>query len=337
MKNKLILAALCSAGLVTGCNQAAENTANENADSNRSATLPATTETSLEAMDANTLLTVNGKPVTRAMYSLYFQDRMRGVPDAKNSPEMQMSVLNELANILIVSQDAEKAGLQDREDIAASLELLKAKLLTQAAIQDFASKNKPSDEEVQKAYDAEYAGQSTTEYKARHILLKEEDEAKKLITKLDEGGDFIALAKEHSTGPTGTKGGDLGWFDAAQMVKPFADALSKMEKGKYTSAPVKTQFGWHIILLEDSRQSPPPSLDSVRDKIVASLQQKELANFMQGLRDSSTLVFNEENAKPAPAAKKDGPAELSKETGTKVETTKEVTAEPSSPDAPAEK
>ena len=313
MKKKLILAVLCSTGLVVGCNQAADQPTAEATDTNRSATLPAKTETGSEPMDANTLLTVNGKPVTRTMYSLYFQDRMRGVPDAKNSPEMQMSVLNELANILIVAQDAEKSGLQDREDIAASLDLLKAKLLTQVAIQEHATKHKPTDEEVQQVYDAEYAGQSNTEYKARHILVKEEEEAKSLITKLDEGGDFAELAKEHSTGPTGKNGGDLGWFDAAQMVKPFSDALTGMEKGKYSSAPVQTQFGWHVILLEESRESPAPSLDSVRSKILTSLQQKSLAEYMQGLRDASNLVFNEQNAKPAPADEAGDSAEPSKE------------------------
>ena len=308
MKKKLILAVLCSTGLVVGCNQAADQPTAEAVDGNRSATLPAKSGTHSEPMDADTLLTVNGTPVTRTMYSLYFQDRMRGVPDAKNSPEMQMSVLNELANILIVAQDAEKSGLQNREDIAASLDLLKAKLLTQVAIQEHANQHKPTDEEIQQIYDTEYAGQSNTEYKARHILVKEEEEAKSLITKLDEGGDFAELAKEHSTGPTGKNGGDLGWFDAAQMVKPFSDALKGMEKGKYSSAPVQTQFGWHVILLEDSRQSPAPSLDSVRGKIMTSLQQKSLAEYMQGLRDTSNLVFNEQNAKPAPTEEAEGSA-----------------------------
>ena len=167
MKKQIILAALCSAGLVVGCNQPSETepTAVAAAESQRSATLPAKTEAGSADMDLNTLLTVNGKPVTRAMYSLYFQDRMRGVPDAKTSPEMQMGVLNELANILIVSQEAEKSGLLEREDVAASLELLKAKLLTQVAIQEHANNKKPSDEEIQKVYDADFANQSNTEYK----------------------------------------------------------------------------------------------------------------------------------------------------------------------------
>jgi peptidyl-prolyl cis-trans isomerase C len=207
-----------------------------------------------------------------------------------------------------VAQDAEKKGLQNRPDVAASVKLLKDKMLTQIAIQDFASGHQPSDEEIQKVYQDEYAGQSGTEYKARHILLKKQEEATALIEKLDGGADFAELAKEHSTGPTGKDGGDLGWFDVSQMVKPFGDALMAMEKGNYSSAPVETQFGWHIILLEDTRESEAPSLESVKAKIINKLKQGALSEYMKELRDSSKLVFNEKNAKPAPAASEGAPA-----------------------------
>lgn len=303
MKKKILLAAICSAGLLSACNQTTDqaNTAAK-AEADRSSTVPEISEPSSSDMDAEILLTVNGEAITRTMYSIYFQDRMRGVPDAQNNPELQMSVLNELANILIVAQDAEKQGLQDRPDVAASVKLLKDKLLTQIAIQEFAGKHESSEEEIQQAYQEEYAQQSSTEYKARHILVKEEEEANALIEKLDGGADFAALAKEHSTGPTGKDGGDLGWFDIAQMVKPFGDALKAMEKGKYSPTPVQTQFGWHVILLEDTRVAEAPTLESVKDKIVNKLKQAALSKYMQQLRDSSKLVFNEKNAKPASAA-----------------------------------
>ncbi|MBT3039406.1 MAG: peptidylprolyl isomerase [Candidatus Thiodiazotropha sp. (ex Ctena orbiculata)] len=303
MKTKILLAAVCSAGLLTACNQSTDQASTAaKTDSDRPATVPEMNEPTTGDMDVETLLTVNGEAITRTMYSLYFQDRMRNVPDAQNSPEMQMSVLNELSNIIIVAQDAEKQGILKRPEVAASVDLLKAKLLTQIAIQDFASNHEPSEEDIQKAYQEDYAGQSGSEYKARHILVKEQDEATALIEKLDGGADFAELAVEHSTGPTGKNGGDLGWFDVAQMVKPFGDALKTLEKGKYSAAPVETQFGWHVILLEDTRVSEAPSLDSVKGKIVNKLKQVALSDYMQGLRDSSKLVFNEKNAKPAPAA-----------------------------------
>jgi peptidyl-prolyl cis-trans isomerase C len=302
MKTKILFAAICSAGLLTACNQTTDQaTTAAVTESERSSTVPEISEPSSSDMDEEILLTVNGEAITRTMYSIYFQDRMRGMPDAQNNPEMQMSVLNELANIIIVAQDAEKKGLQERPDVAASVKLLKDKMLTQIAIQDFASGHQPSDEEIQKAYQDEYAGQSGTEYKARHILLKQQEEATAMIEKLDGGADFAELAKEHSTGPTGKDGGDLGWFDVSQMVKPFGDALMAMEKGKYSSAPVETQFGWHVILLEDTRESEAPSLESVKPKIVNKLKQGALSEYMKELRDSSKLVFNEKNAKPAPA------------------------------------
>ncbi|MES9818684.1 MAG: peptidylprolyl isomerase [Candidatus Thiodiazotropha sp.] len=316
MKTKILLAAVCSAGLLTACNQSTDQASTAaKTDSDRPATVPEMNEPTTGDMDVETLLTVNGEAITRTMYSLYFQDRMRNVPDAQNSPEMQMSVLNELSNIIIVAQDAEKQGILKRPEVAASVDLLEAKLLTQIAIQDFAGNHEPSEEDIQKAYQEDYAGQSGSEYKARHILVKEQDEATALIEKLDGGADFAALAVEHSTGPTGKNGGDLGWFDVAQMEKPFGDALKNMEKGKYSTAPVETQFGWHVILLEDTREAEAPSLDSVKGKIVNKLKQVALSDYMQGLRDSSKLVFNEKNAKPAPDAEPGATAPMAAPSG----------------------
>lgn len=294
IQKKILLASLCSAMFVVGCNQAADTAPTVPA--------PQSAVQAPEPMDDNTLLMVNGQSVSKSMYGLYFQDRMRSVPDAQNSPEMQMSVLNELANVIIVAQDAEKKGLDKRPEIEATLELLKAKLLTQTVIQEYAKEHQPSEDQIKTYYQAEYANQSNTEYKARHILVKEEEAAKSLIAELDGGADFAELAKQHSTGPTGKNGGDLGWFDPTQMVKPFSDAIVAMEKGSYTKEPVNTQFGWHVILLEDTRESEAPTLEGVRGEIVTKLQQKALAEYMQNLRAESEIVFNEKNmtkAKPA--------------------------------------
>ena len=293
MKMRTSLAAVCSIGLLFGCNQESSQaeTTTPSAE-NRSAVLPASTPQAAN-LDENILVTVNGEPITKLMYGIYFQERMRVTPNAQNTPEMQMNVLNELTNVMLVAQDAEKKQLDKREDVTAALELLRAKLLTQTAIQDYAKNNPPSEEEIQKYYDSEYAGKSTTEYKARHILVKDEAEAKALIEQLDKGADFAKLATEHSTGPTGKNGGDLGWFDSSQMVKPFSDAVKALEKGKYTKEPVKTQFGWHVILLEDTRESPPPALETVKPTITTHLQQQALAHYMEELRAESKLQFNE--------------------------------------------
>ncbi|MCU7843160.1 MAG: peptidylprolyl isomerase [Candidatus Thiodiazotropha sp. (ex Monitilora ramsayi)] len=309
MKKQILLASICSTALLVGCNQTADKAPTVPAPEK-----PETVQEQTPAkpeMDENTLLSVNGQQVSKAMYGLYFQDRMRNVPDAQNSAQMQMSVLNELSNVLIVAQDAEKQGIDKRPEIEATLTLLRAKLLTQTLIQEYAETHQPSEEEIKTLYEAEYASQSNKEYKARHILVKEEEAAKSLIAELDGGADFAELAKTHSTGPTGKNGGDLGWFDAAQMVKPFSDAVVSMEKGSYSKAPVNTQFGWHVILLEDNRDTEAPTLEGVRGDIITKLQQNSLAAYMQGLRDKSAIVFNEMNAVKAQPADSGESAELS--------------------------
>jgi peptidyl-prolyl cis-trans isomerase C len=203
-------------------------------------------------------------------------------------------VLNELANVIIAAQDAEKKGIDKRPEVAATLALLRAKLLTQTVIQEYAEANKPTEEQIKTYFEAEYASRSNQEYQARHILVKEEAEAKSLIEELDKGADFAELAKKHSTGPTGKNGGSLGWFDANQMVKPFSEAVTSLEKGAYSKEPVQTQFGWHVILLEDTREAEAPTLENVRGEIISKLQQKSLAAYMQGLRSDSEIVFNEQ-------------------------------------------
>ena len=298
MKKHLLLASFCSALLVAGCNQAADTAATVPSPDTGAAATPAQEQ---PEMGEDTLLTVNGEPVSKAMYALYFQDRMRNVPDAKNSPQLQMTVLNELANVIIAAQDATTKGIDKRPEIAATLDLLRAKLLTQTVIQEYAEAQKPTEDQIKTYYEAEYASQSAQEYKARHILVNEEAQAKSLIEELDGGADFAELAKTHSTGPTGKNGGDLGWFDADQMVKPFADAVAALEKGSYSKAPVQTQFGWHVILLEDTREAEIATLESVHDDIVTQLQQKALAEYMQTLRDKSSIVFNEKMAAKQPA------------------------------------
>ncbi|MGD8588490.1 MAG: peptidylprolyl isomerase [Chromatiales bacterium] len=293
MKKWTSAAAICSIGLLFGCNQpdTQAETASPSSET-RSAVLP-TPKAKAADLDEDILVTVNGQPLTKTMYGIYFQDRMRVTPNAQNTPEMQMNILNELTNVMLVAQDAEQKQLDKREDVSAALDLLRIKLLTQTAIQDYATNHPPSEEEIQQYYDREYAGKSTTEYKARHILVKDEAQAKSLIVELDEGADFATLASEHSTGPTGKNGGDLGWFDVSQMVEPFANAVTEMEPGKYTKEPVQTQFGWHVILLEETRETPPPSLEQVKASITTQLQQEALAQYMQSLREKSSLQFNE--------------------------------------------
>lgn len=255
------------------------------------------------AMPPDVLATVNGKPISKEMFALYYRERMKKVPGSENTPQNQMASINELINSLLIAEDAEAKKLDQRPDVVAALELQKDQLLTQIAIQDYLKKHGPSDKELKKEYDKTIAGKSTKEFKARHILVKTEDEAKAIIKQLDEGADFAKLAKEKSTGPSGKTGGELGWFAADQMVAPFSEAVAKMKKGSHSKTPVKTQFGWHVILLEDKRETPAPTFEQAKAELSLKMRRKALEKYISGLRKSAKIKFTGD-AGAAPAKKK---------------------------------
>jgi peptidyl-prolyl cis-trans isomerase C len=152
--------------------------------------------------------------------------------------------------------------------------------------------NPVSDESAQELYDAQI-GKAGKEYSARHILLENEEDAKAVIAQLDEGADFSELAKEKSTGPSGSSGGKLGWFGAGQMVAPFSEATAKLNKGEYTKEPVQTQFGWHVIILDDTRESNPPSFEDVKDRLKMLLANQQLQQHVEELKNSATIDIKE--------------------------------------------
>lgn len=252
---------------------------------------------------SQTLVTVNGQSVTGEMFGIYLNDRMQKAPGSKNTAQFQNQAINELINIMLLSQSATNAGLDKRQDVATALKLQRDQLLSRLALQEYVAQNKPTDEALKKSFEERYAKQEGEEYKAQHILVKTEEEAKKLIEELNGGADFTELAKAHSTGPTGKNGGELGWFDAGQMVKPFSDATKDLEPGKISQTPVKTQFGWHVIRLEEKRAKQPPTFESMRQNLLAEAQRKSLSDYVTQLREQAQIDINENLAKePAPEA-----------------------------------
>jgi peptidyl-prolyl cis-trans isomerase C len=257
---------------VTGCDQM-QSTLNS-------------TGSSPAAMTGDVIATVNGEPLTRQVLDVYNRQRAaKGVQASADNPE---GALNELIALELMRQEAVKEGANNDPVISATLNQLERSTLAGAAIKTFLTNNEISDADVREAYDTNI-GKPGPEYFARHILVETEDEAREVIKLLEEGGDFAELAKEKSTGPSGPQGGELGWFGAGQMVKPFSDATAALEQGNYTREPVKTQFGWHVILLEDTREGAPPPFEDVKDRLRMMLANQKLQQHVEQARNSATI------------------------------------------------
>ena len=221
------------------------------------------------------------------MHFAYFAAKQ--TPDGEPSAEQQIKLLNELVNTFILSNSAEGQALAQQPDLAAAIDVSRARLITQALIENTLENSPVTDDEIKAIYDEQYAGKTKQEFKARHILVKTEDEAKALIKQLDGGADFAQLAKKHSTGPSSSAGGDLGWFEKDMMVKPFADAVASMSNGTHSSSPVNTQFGWHIILREDAKDLGAVELAQVKDDIISSLRTQKLRALINKLRENAKV------------------------------------------------
>jgi len=269
--------------------------------------------------------TVNGEKITESslntIMDLLKRSNRAGDVDKKTA-------LDDLISTQLVLQEANKSGFANREDIQQKLTEFKERLMLQAWTEEAVKTLKISEEEIKKAYDERIAKMDKQEFKARHILVKTEDEAKALITDLAGGKDFAELAKEKSTGPSGPKGGDLGWFKAGSMVPPFSDAVKTMKKGDVSAAPVKTQFGFHVIKLEDVRDAKLPELKMLEPQIRRIIEQQKLKAHVASLREKADVkVMLEDSTAPA-AAPTSAPAAAP--------ATAPATTAPAAPAAPAQ-
>lgn len=244
-------------------------------------TLAETPQNSAEKVIA----TVNGRPITQAIYDRNLASH------PQNAKRDSKELTEELIKRELVMQDAIKRGIDQKPEILAELTTLKENLIIAADLKIIAETISASDEELKKFYGSYAKELINTEYKARHILVASAEEAKTIISQLDQGADFAKLAKEKSK-DTAANEGDLGWFSANQMVKPFSEALVKMQKGKYTNEPVKTEFGWHIILLEDTRENPPPPFEQIKDRLKIAVQRAKLQEHIQNLRNTAKVEIN---------------------------------------------
>lgn len=234
----------------------------------------------------STLASAQTEPFDKEVLNLMLESRLQKPVTQATAAEIA-SVSDELANIYAISSLPRAVELGKDPRIKAQIELQERAILFNAFATDFLAKNTATDQEIFDVYEEQVAIAPPKEFKARHILVETQSEAIALITQLQSGADFVALAKENSTGPSGPSGGDLGWFTAQAMVKPFSDAVAVLEDGAYTTTPVQTQFGWHVILREDSRDSAPPPLESVRDVIKQRIEQQKFQDFMNDVRSTA--------------------------------------------------
>lgn len=281
MKKRQTLFALSLVAGLSACNEEAATSVME------PVAAPAVAAPEANTDSSPVLATVNGSPITQQTLDVHIQQRNMRRPGSANQ-DNEEQVLQELINLELMQQEAQKKGIQERGDVITQLAHQKRAFLAGLAVQEYMSSNKMSEEETKAMYDERF-GAAGQEYKARHILLKEEAEAKDIITQLETGGDFAELAKQHSTGPTGANGGDLGWFSPSQMVQPFSEAAAALEKGSYSKTPVQTQFGWHVILLEDSRASTPPPYDQVKGQLQMMAQNQRLQQYLETLRSAASI------------------------------------------------
>ena len=243
------------------------------------------------AAQAQNIAIVNGKPVPKARVDALLDQATKqgGQP---RTPELEAQVRDEVVLREMFMQEAEKRGLVGSPEYKAQMELARQSILIRALFDDYNKKNPVTDAEVQAEYDKFKAQSSGTEYRARHILVEKEDEAKALIAQIKGGAKFEDLAKKASKDPgSGQNGGDLDWAGANSYVPEFSKAMQALKKGEMTQTPVKSQFGYHIILLEDVREAQFPSLEEVKPRIKQGLSQQRLSQFREEVKTKAKTDY----------------------------------------------
>jgi peptidyl-prolyl cis-trans isomerase C len=241
---------------------------------------------------------VNDQNITRPEFDFFVKQLTQGKGPVELTPEQKDQVLDELISMQLLSTEAAKDGVENDPDVVARLQVARMRLLADAEEQKFLKGKEPTDAELHAEYDEQVGKLDKTEYHARHILIADKDDkgasnkplAEQIIKKLKGGAKFEDLAKQYSI-DTGTKakGGDLGWFAPGRMVKPFSDAVAGLKKGDITPEPVETQFGWHIIQLEDTRDASPPPFDNVKEQVKKIVLQKQFQAYLDSLKKTAKI------------------------------------------------
>ena len=269
MKLKAIPLLLASTAFLAGCQQNANNAA----------------APSIQKEDA--MAVVNGQYISKAALATLTEEVSK---QARGQKVPKEKLIDELIKRQLLVQEAQSKHIDQAPETLQRLAMMRSSLLSQLAVEDYIKANPVSDADLKAEYDKQIANTGAgTEFKARHILVDEEVEAIAVIAKLDKGADFAELAKSDSKGPSSKTGGDLGWFGSKQMVPEFSAAVAGLEKGSYTKTPVKTKFGWHIIILEDTKVSTPPPFEAVKAQLEPLVQRQKVTNYLDSLRKGAQV------------------------------------------------
>jgi peptidyl-prolyl cis-trans isomerase C len=233
--------------------------------------------------------TVNGVPIRRDFFDFYVKGITGGKSPSDLTPEQRERALDNLIRAQVIAEQAAKDGVDSNADTQHLLELSRLNVLQSVVADRYLKGREPTEQELRAEYATQVAALPHTEYHARHILVPTEADAKNLIAKLDKGANFADLAKSNSIDPSKANGGDLGWFSPQGMVKPFADAVVQLKQGEYTHEPVHTQYGWHIIELEGTRDLAVPSFDKVRQRLDQIVKQKKFKAYEDSLMQQAKI------------------------------------------------
>jgi peptidyl-prolyl cis-trans isomerase C len=247
---------------------------------------PATTDSAKPG--DKTVATVNGTAITQDMFEFYVRNTANK-PATELNADQRSQALDNLVRGEVIAQQAVKEGLDKTGDAASLLQLSRMQILQNAAARHYLEDRKPTDAELHAEYDAQLASGPKTQYHARHILVKTQEQAQKLIDQLKKGAKFDELAKKNSDDSSKDQGGDLDWFYANNMVAPFATALEGLKKGEYTQTPVQTQYGWHVIQLLDTRDPPVPAFDQVKDRVAQILEGRKFQAYEDDLMKTAKV------------------------------------------------
>jgi peptidyl-prolyl cis-trans isomerase C len=241
------------------------------------------------AATAPPVATVDGTPIPRVEYEMYLKSLLQGRPTTELTADQRNQVLDEMISMQLLSTQAIKDGDDKDPDVAARLDVLRMRVLADAQSQKYLKGKEPTEDELKAEYETAIAGMDKTEYHARHILVATKELAEAAIKKIKAGAKFEDVAKAESTDGSKNNGGDLGWFTLSRMAKPFADAVKALKKGEMTSTPVQTQFGWHVIQLEDTREVAPPPFEQVKQQVTNGVIQKKLQAYVDSLKKTAKI------------------------------------------------